>query len=257
MSLDSLFKQILLTEQHVSKTTRQMHDVKAAIVTAQEEIKGFNEKLELAHVKLDEQAQLLAEAGLELHLTKKQHNQLEKKREELQREGSDLTQELERLRRGEVQEKEKFMKEITTFNNEFNLLSNRDVVFQSQTRSEIRSLQQEAEALNEEIEVMKQKNPWHVSMKAEQGSLQSTLRGLQMEFTELERDLEKALALTESLKTENLMVSQKPLTDSTCLRLKKQLEVYKEGELELLHEALSTEIQFLRSKLSQKNRSVC
>ncbi|KAK1791214.1 hypothetical protein P4O66_013234, partial [Electrophorus voltai] len=225
MSLDSLFQHILLTEQHVSENTRQLQEAKAAILTAQEEIKSFTEKLDLAHVKHDEKdfypkklkAQLLSEATMDLHLTKKQYEQLEKTRGELEIEQSACTQKLERLRRESVEEKAKFMKEIMTFNNDFNLLSNRDLVFQSQTRSEIQSLQLEADTLNEVVEVMRQKNPQLVSKKSEQGSLETALQELKLQVTELERELEEALALAESLKTERLVVSQKPLTDSTCL----------------------------------------
>ncbi|XP_017578235.1 coiled-coil domain-containing protein 172 isoform X3 [Pygocentrus nattereri] len=222
MSLDSLFQQILLTEQQVSENTRQLHEVKAAVIRTQEKIKCFNEKLENARVELDEKAQLQSEATLQLYLIKKRQEQIEKKREDLQKQQNDLKQELDRLKRESVEEREKFMREITAFNDDFNLLKKRNIVFQSQTRSEILSLQLEAHSLKKE----------------------------------LERELEEAVALTESLKAERLTASQKPLTDSTCLRLKKELEAYKEGELELLREALSAEIQFLRSKLSQKG-SVC
>lgn len=40
------------------------------------------------------------------------------------------------------------------------------------------------------------------------------------------------------------------LTLKTCLRLKKELEMHKEGELELLREALSSEILFLQSVIT-------
>uniref|UniRef100_W5JXM7 Coiled-coil domain-containing protein 172 n=1 Tax=Astyanax mexicanus TaxID=7994 RepID=W5JXM7_ASTMX len=253
MSLDSLFQQILLTEQQVSDNTRQLHEVKAAIIKTEEKVKSFTEKLEHAHIELNEKAQLQSEVTLQLYLIKKQQEQMEKKREELQKQQNDLKQELDRLNRESEEEKEKFMKEIVTFNSDFNLLSKRDIVFQNQTRSEIQSLQLEADALNKEMERMWQESSW---LRSEQGVLEMKLQELQSQLTELERELEEAAALTESLKAEKLTASQKPLTDSTCLRLKKELEAHKEGELELLREALSTEIQFLRSEISEKG-SVC
>ncbi|KAL7876956.1 hypothetical protein SRHO_G00035990 [Serrasalmus rhombeus] len=256
MSLDSLFQQILLTEQQVSENTRQLHEVKAAVIRTQEKIKCFTEKLENARVELDEKAQLQSEATLQLYLIKKRQEQIEKKRENLQKQQNDLKQELDRLKRESVEEREKFMREITAFNDDFNLLKKRNIVFQSQTRSEILSLQLEAHSLKKEMQMMRQENSWLVSMQAEQGALEMELQEVQSKLAELERELEEAVALTESLKAERLTASQKPLTDSTCLRLKKELEAYKEGELELLHKALSAEIQFLRSKLSQKG-SVC
>ncbi|XP_072532821.1 coiled-coil domain-containing protein 172 [Salminus brasiliensis] len=255
MSLDSLFQEILLTEQQVSENTRQLHEVKAAIVKTQEKIKYFSDKLEKAHIELNEKARLQAEAMLQLHLVKKQQQQIEKKKEELQKQQNDLKLELGRLRRESKEEKEKFMKEIMTFNNDFNLLTKRDVVgaaFQSQTRAEIQSLQLENDTLNQEMARMRQESPFLVSMWSKKGTLEMELQELTSQLTELDRELQEATALTESLKAENLSASQKPLTDSTCLRLKKELEAYKEGELELLHKALCAEIQFLRSELSQK-----
>lgn len=41
------------------------------------------------------------------------------------------------------------MKEITAFNNDFNLLENKDEVFQNQMGSEIQSLQLEVDTLNQ------------------------------------------------------------------------------------------------------------
>ncbi|XP_066535456.1 coiled-coil domain-containing protein 172 isoform X2 [Hoplias malabaricus] len=247
MSLNSLFEQILLSEQQVSENNRQLHEVKAAIIKTREDIKSFTEKLEKAHIELDEKAQMHTEVMLQLHLMKKKQQQMEKKKEDLLKQRNDINLELSRLERQSVEEKQKFMKEITTFNDDFNLLKKRDAVFQNQTRSEILTLQLEANTINQEMEVMRQKSSWLVSMQMERAEMEMELQELHCQLTDLERELEEAAALTESLKAEKLAASQKPLTDSTCLRLKKELEAYKEGELELLREALSTEIQFLRS----------
>ncbi|XP_026795316.3 coiled-coil domain-containing protein 172 [Pangasianodon hypophthalmus] len=246
MSLDSLYKQILLTEQQVSENTRQLHEVKSAITKAEEKIKSFTEKLEHAHTELDEKAQLESEITLQLNLIKRQQQEIEKKKEDLLEQQNGLRQEMERINREAAEEKEKFMKAIRTFNSDFNLLRKRDTVFQSQTRSEIQSLQSEAEALTTEMERMKQENTRLISLQTERESLAAELQGLHSHLADLERELEEAVALTESLKTERQMAIQKPLTDSTCLRLKKELEAHK--ELEMLHEALRAEIQFLRSK---------
>ncbi|XP_062851003.1 coiled-coil domain-containing protein 172 isoform X2 [Trichomycterus rosablanca] len=200
--------------------------------------------------------QLQSEVMLQLNLIKKQQQEIKKKRDELLEHQNQLKQELERVERELVMEREKFMKEITAFNNDFNLLGKKDDVLQNQIRSEMQSLQLEVDTLNEEILMMKQKTSWLMSMQTEKKSLEVELQDLQSHLAELEKELQDEVTLTGSLKAELLMVSQKPLTDSTCLRLKKELEAYKEGELEMLREALSTEIQFLRSKLSE-NASGC
>ncbi|KAK9964593.1 hypothetical protein ABG768_005756 [Culter alburnus] len=253
MSLESLFEQILLTEQQVSENIKQLHEVKAAIKSVQDKINSSCEKLEKAHRELDEKAQLLSENKLQLVLMTKRQDQLERQREELLELQRDLKETLDRLKREYCEEREKFLKEMITFNNKFSLISNRNAVFHTQTRSKIQSLELEAETLHKEMDLLKQKNTLLSSMEAEKRSLEAELQDIQSQLADIERDLKEAVALTEILKTERLMVRQKPLTDSTCIRLKKELELYKEEELELLRETLSSEIHSLRLKLSQKD----
>ncbi|XP_073691170.1 coiled-coil domain-containing protein 172 [Garra rufa] len=252
MSLDTLFEQILLTEHQVSENIKQLHEAKAAIKSVQDKINSSREKLDEAHRELDEKAQLLAETKLQVVLMIKQQDQLEKQKEELLGLQRDLKENLDRLKRESREEREKFLKDMITFNNEFNLISNRNDAFHTQTISKIQSLELEAETLQKEMDLLKQKNTLLSSMEAEKRSLESELQDMQSQLTDIEIDLQEALALTEILQTEKLMVSQKPLTDSTCIRLKKELELYKEEELELLRATLSSEIYSLRMKLSQK-----
>lgn len=101
-----------------------------------------------------------------------------------------------------------------------------------------------------EMDLLKQKNTLLSSMEAEKRSLEAELQDIQSQLAgktrlcslqnflwhslevsmcqkvltpfcssaDIERDLKEAVALTEILKTERLMVRQKPLTDSTCIR---------------------------------------
>ncbi|KAK3554540.1 hypothetical protein QTP70_025397 [Hemibagrus guttatus] len=250
VNLDSLYQQILLSEQQVSENSRQLHEVKSSITKAEEKIKSFTEKLERAHAELDEKAQLESELLLQLKLIKKQEEEIKKKKEDLLEHENRLRQEMERANREAAEEKEKFLKAIRAFNSDFNLLNKRDLVFESQIRSEIQTLQSEAEALTKEMERIEQENSQMMALQTEQQSLNAELQGLHSQLADLERELEEAEALTESLKTEKQTAVQKPLTDSTCLRLKKDLEAHK--ELEMLHATLSAEIHYLRSKLSPK-----
>ncbi|CAK6972635.1 coiled-coil domain-containing protein 172 isoform X1 [Scomber scombrus] len=105
------------------------------------------------------------------------------------------------------------------------------------------------------MEVMSQRNSHMGSIQEEKRTLQLQLQGLKNIWKDLDRQLSEAEATTECLRAESLFVSQKPLTDSTCLRLRKELEMHKEGEQELLREALSSELQFLQSKLDSSQRS--
>ncbi|XP_067277481.1 coiled-coil domain-containing protein 172 isoform X2 [Pseudorasbora parva] len=258
MSLESLFEQILLTEQQVSENIKQLHEVKAAIKSVQENIISSREKLEKAHHDLDAKAQLLSEKKMLLVLMTKRQDQLERQRDEVLELQRHLKETLDRMKSEYCEEREKFLKEMITFNNKFNLISNRNAVFHTQTRSKIQSLEMEAETLHKEMDLMKQNNTLLSSMEENKRSLEAELQEEQSKLTvfcssaDIEKNLKEAVALTENLETERLMVRQKPLTDSTCIRLKKELELYKEEELELLRETLSSEIHSLRLKLSQK-----
>ncbi|KAF5890583.1 coiled-coil domain-containing protein [Clarias magur] len=159
---------------------------------------------------------------LQLGLIKRQQQELKKKKEDLLEQQNELRQEMERINREAAEEREKFMKAIRTFNSDYNLLTKREVVFESQTTAKIHSLEEEAEALTTEIERMKQENPQLVALRAEQESLTAELQGLRSHLADLERELEEALALTESLKAERQAAIQKPQTDSTCLRNREQ-----------------------------------
>ncbi|XP_043112349.1 coiled-coil domain-containing protein 172 isoform X2 [Puntigrus tetrazona] len=235
-----------------SRRKKKFFIFKIAIKSVQDKINCSREKLEEAHRELDEKAQLLAETQLQFALMTKRQDQLERHKEELLGLQRDLKENLDRLKRESREEREKFLKEMITFNNEFNLINHRNAVFHTQALSKIQSLELEAETLHKEMDLLKQKNTLLSSMEAEKISLEAELQDIQSQLTDAEKALKEAVALTESLKTERLMVRQKPLTDSTCIRLKKELELYREEELELLRETISSEIRSLQLKLSQK-----
>ncbi|XP_033935193.1 coiled-coil domain-containing protein 172 [Pseudochaenichthys georgianus] len=95
---------------------------------------------------------------------------------------------------------------------------------------------------------MSRRNRHMSSLQEEKRVLLLKVQSLGNAQKELDLQLSEAEAMTESLRAEGLFVSQKPLTDSTCLRLRQELEMHKAGELELLREALQSEIHFLKSQ---------
>uniref|UniRef100_A0A3B4ZW78 Coiled-coil domain-containing protein 172 n=1 Tax=Stegastes partitus TaxID=144197 RepID=A0A3B4ZW78_9TELE len=159
----------------------------------------------------DLQVQQLSAMKLQHNLTKKCEDQLLKQVEELLCQKSHLEESLAKIKRESKEEEENFLQEISRFNSDFSLRGNRETVFESQTHTELLDLEREVESLYK-----------------------------------LGRQLSAAEAVTESLRSESQFVSQKPLADSTCL-LRKELEMHKEGELERLREALSSEIQLLQA----------
>ncbi|XP_035519731.1 coiled-coil domain-containing protein 172 [Morone saxatilis] len=255
MSLDTLFNQILLSEQQLTEQTHKLKEVKVAILKSKEKIKSTTEKFEKTKEELDEKAQQLSAIRLQCDLIKKCEDQMLKQIEELLCQKSCLRERLAKIKRQSKEEEETFLQEISRFNSDFSLRGNREIVYQGQTHTEILDLQKEVESLYKEMELMSRGNNHMSSMQDEKRELQLQLQGLDSIQKDLDRQLNEAEAMTESLRAESRFVSQKPFTDSTCLRLRKELEMHKEGELELLREALSSEIQLLKSKLDSSQGS--
>ncbi|XP_067466743.1 coiled-coil domain-containing protein 172 isoform X2 [Thunnus thynnus] len=255
MSLDTLFQQILLTEQQLTEQTQKFKEVKVAIIRCNEKIKAATDKYETTSEELDVKAQRLSAMKLQRDLMKKCEDQMSKQIEELLCQKSQLEEQLAEIKKESKEEQENFLQEISRFNSDFSLRGNRETVFESQTHTEILNLEKEVESLYKEMELMSQKNSHMSSMQEEKRALQLQLQDLQNIWKDLDGQLSEAEAMTESLRAESLFVSQKPLTDSTCLRLKEELEMHKEGKQELLREALSSELQLLQSKLDGSQSS--
>ncbi|XP_041646047.1 coiled-coil domain-containing protein 172 isoform X2 [Cheilinus undulatus] len=255
MSLDSLFQQILLTEQQLADQTNKFQEAKVAIIRCHEQIKSTNEILEKTKEEHDKKAQQLSLMKLQHGLMKKQENQMLMKNEELLGQKNHLQEHLAKIKRESTEEKETFLQEISRFNSEFSLTRNREIESKNQTTSEILDLERKVELLHQEMEQMSCRNSHMSTMQEQKRELQLELKSLEDLNKDLEQQLMEAEAMTESLKAEGLFVSQKPLTDSTCLRLRRELEIHKDGELELRREALSSEIQFIKSKLDSSQGS--
>ncbi|KAM7408287.1 hypothetical protein PAMA_002141 [Pampus argenteus] len=228
MSLDTLFQQILLTEQQLTEQTQKLKEVKVAIIKCSEKIKAATDKYENTSEELDVKAQRSSAMRLQRDLMKKCEDQMLKQVEELLCQKSHLREYLAKIKRQSRKEQENFLQEISRFNSDFSLQGNRETVFKSQAHAEILNLEREGNHFVFDLLLL---------------------------TTDLDQQLSEAETMTESLRAESLFVSQKPRTDSTCLRLRKELEMHKEGELELLREALSSELQFLQSKLDSSQDS--
>ncbi|XP_075960256.1 coiled-coil domain-containing protein 172-like [Anarhichas minor] len=255
MSLDTLFQQILQTEQQLTEQTQKIKEVKVAIIRCNEKIKSTTEKNEKTSEELDKKAQQLSTMRLQHGLMKKCEDQMLKQIGELLCQRSQRREHLVKIKRQSEEEEENFLQEISRFNGDFSLCGNRDVVFESQTHTESLDLEREVESLHKEMELMSRRNNHVSAMQEEKRALTLKLQGLDHTHKDLDRQTIEAKAKTESLRAESLSVSRKPLTDGTCLRLRAELETHNEGELELLREALSSEIHFLKSKLDSSQGS--
>ncbi|XP_029377710.1 coiled-coil domain-containing protein 172-like [Echeneis naucrates] len=193
--------------------------------------------------------QQLSVMRLKHALMKKCEGQMLKQIEELLFQKRRLWEHLARIKRESKEEEECFLQEISRFNSDFSLRGNRETVFMSQTHTEFLDLEREVESLYKEMELMSSSNSHMSAIQEEKRALQLELQDLNNSKIDLDQQLSVTKELTESLKEESLFVSQKPLTDNTCFRLRQELKMLKMGELELLQEALSSEIQSLQSIL--------
>ncbi|GAB0192004.1 coiled-coil domain-containing protein 172 [Grus japonensis] len=114
------------------------------------------------------------------------------------------------------EEEDNFTREVTEFNNEYGLTSNRDLLIKKKVKTEINDLENEATLLKNDLE--------KVTREAER--------------------------MTKDLEAEKLQVTEKPQTDPECLRLKKELENCKDDDWESICETLRTEIEILQMALT-------
>ncbi|KAM9847983.1 coiled-coil domain-containing protein 172-like [Aulostomus maculatus] len=218
MSLDSLFRQILVTEQQLSEQTHKLKEVKSAVFRCQERIKAATEKYQRTSEELDMKAQQLSVMRLQRSLMTKCEDQMLKQIEEVLSQKNHLGERLAVMNAESKEEEMNFLQEISRFNSDFSLQGNPDMVFKSQTHAEILHLEGEAASLQREMELMIQSNSHLSSRLEEKNALQLQLQGLQNLQKDLDQQMSEAEAVTESLRAESQFVSQKPLTDSTCLR---------------------------------------
>ncbi|KAM9134286.1 coiled-coil domain-containing protein 172 [Pangshura tecta] len=253
MSLDSLFQQILLTEQQAEEKRRLMHQVKLDINRSHEKIKQITEELNEAKIKLETKVQQLSEKLFYLQLLKNREDILEKKKVELMNQRSIFLKIFSDTKRKMIEEEENFIKEITDFNNEYGLICNRELLIRKKAKTEICDLETKENILKNEMESMERENAQLNALQLQKNELKQDLFTLQSKLKDTEEQLREAEDITKCLEAEKVKVSEKPQTDIECLRIKKELDIYKEDDLENVCEALQTEIEFLQMKISQKS----
>nr|XP_051680150.1 coiled-coil domain-containing protein 172 isoform X5 [Oryctolagus cuniculus] len=218
MSLESLFQHILCSENQAEQSRRALREVRSDITRCREKMKQAAEELNEEQVKLESKVQQFSEKSFLLQLLKTHENALERQCSEITNQRNMLLQTFESTKKAVTEEEDKFLKEITDFNNEYEITKKRELLMKENVRIEISVLENQANILK---------------------------RGFEDEENE-------AIHTTKYLEAEKIKINEKPQNDAECLRLKKELELYKEDDLESIYEALQTEIEFLELTLAQK-----
>ncbi|NXX10462.1 CC172 protein, partial [Podargus strigoides] len=190
--------------------------------------------------------QHLCEKRFYLEILKKHEDSLEKQKAELINQKTHLLRLFVYAKRKMSEEEDNFTREVTEFNNEYGLTSNRDLLIKKKVKTEINDLENEAALLKIEMESMEQKNVQLNALQLQKSELKQYLFTLQSELKDLEKVIKEAERMTKDLEAEKFQVTEKPQTDPECLRLKKELENYKDDDWESICETLQTEVEILQ-----------
>ncbi|XP_055098737.1 coiled-coil domain-containing protein 172 isoform X2 [Symphalangus syndactylus] len=241
MSLESLFQHIIFTEHQAEESRRLMREVRSEITRCREKIKKATEKLNEEKIKLDSK------------LLKAHENALEKQYSEITNHRNILLQTFEAIKKQMIEEEDKFIKEITDFNNEYEITKKRELLMKENVKIEISDLEKQANILKSEMKSMEHDSSQLNELQKQKSELIQELFALQRKLKVFEDEENESICTTKYLEAEKIKISEKPQNDAECLRLKKELELYKEDDMESVYEALQTEIEFLELTLAQKD----
>ncbi|KAM5271658.1 coiled-coil domain-containing protein 172 [Ctenodactylus gundi] len=253
MSLESLFQHIFFTEHQAEESRRVMREVRSEIARCREKIQKATEKLNAEKIKLESKDQQFSEKIFLLQLLNTRENALERQYSEITDQRSVLLQTFETTRQNMAEEEEKFIKEITDFNNEYEIIKKRDLLMKENFKIEMSDLENQANILKREIKSMEHDSDQLKELQKQKDELLQELFALQRKLKVLSDEENEAIRATKHLEAEKIKISEKPQNDYECLRLKRELELYKEEDMESVYEGLQTEIEFLELTLAQKD----
>ncbi|XP_066457896.1 coiled-coil domain-containing protein 172 [Eleutherodactylus coqui] len=251
MSVDSLYQQVVLSQQRAQERRRVLQGVRTEVTRCQERIPEVAEKLQAARTAEERTAASLLEKALERDLAKKRLDGLEVQKKELLGVNQDLRCKLQEVKEATAAEEEKFMKEVQDYNNNYGLTVNRKELLRISAKTESQRLEEEAKVLGQDIEALSGENIYLNALHRQRNAIRRELSDFQETLQGLDKEICAAVGITKSLEAEKLAVSQKPQSDAECQRLKKELESYREENMERAYEALRTEVDLLQQKLSE------
>ncbi|XP_077113125.1 coiled-coil domain-containing protein 172 isoform X2 [Ranitomeya variabilis] len=228
MSVDALYQHIVLSEKRAQEQRRVLQEVKSEVIKCHEKIFQVRETLRAAKEAQDTRVPVLLEKGFQRDLMKKRQDGLEIQKRKLLGKNQGLHAELQEMKDKMASEEETFMMEIVDYNRNYGLTVNRKELLGGQAEAESRSLEEEAEVLGEEIETLRGENIHLNTLYRQRNMIQKELSDFQETLRGLDKAISAAARVTKDLEAEKLSISQKPQSDEECLRLKKELESYRE-----------------------------
>ncbi|KAM8783863.1 coiled-coil domain-containing protein 172 [Rhynchonycteris naso] len=253
MSLESLFEHIIFSEHRAEEGRRLMREVRSEINRCREKIKTATEELHEEKTKLESKVQQFSEKSFLLELLKTRQNALERQCSEITNQRNMLLQTFEAIKKKVTEEEEKFIKEITDFNNEYEITKKRKLLMKENVKIAISDLENQANVLKREMKSMEYNNGQLNELQKQKSELMEELCTLQRKLKVFEDKKNEAICTTKCLEAEKIKINEKPQKDAECLRLKRELELYKEDDMQSVYDALQTEIEYLELTLAQKD----
>ncbi|KAG8517420.1 Coiled-coil domain-containing protein 172, partial [Galemys pyrenaicus] len=245
MSLESLLQHIIFSEHQAEESRRLMREVRLDINRCREKIRKSMEKLNEEKIKLEAKVQQFSENSFHLQLLKIHENALERQCSEITNQRNKLLQTFEITKKKVTEEEEKFTKEITDFNKEYEIIKKRELLMKENVKIEICDLESQANILKREMKSMEHDSSQLKKFQKQKSELLQELFLLQGKLKAFEEKTNEAICTTKYLEAEKLKINKKPQNDPECLRLKNELDLYKEDDMQSVCEALQTEIEIL------------
>ncbi|XP_006880220.1 PREDICTED: coiled-coil domain-containing protein 172 [Elephantulus edwardii] len=245
MSLESLFQHIIFTEQQAEESRRLMREVRSETIQCRENIQKATEKLNEEKIKLESKVEQFSERSFLLQRLKTHENALERQYNEITDQRNTLLHNFETIKKKAEEEEEKFLQEITDFNNKYAITNKRELFMKENVKMEISNLENQANVLKMEMKSMEPDSNLLNDLQKQKHELMQELLTLQRKLKGFEDKEKEAVCTTKYLEAEKIKISEKPQNDAECLRLKKELELYKEDDMESIYEALQTEVELL------------
>ncbi|XP_034346000.1 coiled-coil domain-containing protein 172 [Arvicanthis niloticus] len=253
MSLESLFQHIISTEHQAEENRRVMREVRSNIARCRGKIKKATEDLSEEKIKLESKVQQFSEKSFLLELLKTHENALERQRNEIIGERDTLLQACEAIKKKATEEEERFIKEITDFNDNYEITKKSDTLMKENIKMEIADLENQADVLRGEMKSMECNTGQLRELQKLKSELLQELFTLQKKLKVLKDEETEAICITRHLEAEKIKIREKPHHDPECVRLKRELELYKAEDMESVCRALQTEVDLLGSTLAPKD----
>ncbi|KAB0352136.1 hypothetical protein FD754_016993, partial [Muntiacus muntjak] len=164
--------------------------------------------------------QQFSEKAFFLQLLKTHENALERQCNEITNQRNMLLQTFEATKRRVTEEEEKFIKEITDFNNEYELTKKRELLMKENVKIQISDLENQANILKMEMKSMEHDNALLNELQKQKSELIQELFTLQRKLKGFEDKKNGAICTTKYLEAEKIKISEKPQNDAECLSFK-------------------------------------